>query len=198
MKLIFSGTHGTGKTTAFNSLKKYPEFRNHVFITEVVRNLAKYGLKINRVADINSQKIIFDTYHKILTENNDYVSDRGLIDVLAYSMFLANKNRANNNNKEFNELIQNQISILKNFILKTDELVMVYFPIQFPLHADGIRDTDPDFQKKIDNNIRHILFEKINPELISNQKILTIPQKTHNIPLSASERAAWILKNCYF
>lgn len=197
MKLIFSGTHGTGKTTTFNNLKKYSEFKNHVFITEVVRNLAKYGLKINRDADINSQKLIFNTYYKILTENTNYVSDRGLIDVLAYSLLIMEKNR-NNNNKEFNELIQNQISILKRFISKSNELVMVYFPIQFPLHADGIRDTDPDFQKKIDNNIRHIIFNKINPELTSKQKILTIPLKEHNIPLDASERAAWILKNCYF
>lgn len=196
MKLIFSGAHGTGKTTTFEELKKYPEFKNHTFITEVVRNLAKYGLKINKNADINSQKIIFDTYYKIFTENKNYISDRGLVDVLAYSIFLAKKNQINNG--EFNELVQNQISSLKKFILESNELVMVYFPIQFPLQADGIRDTDPEFQKNIDNNIRHILFEKINPGLTSKQKILTVPQKTHNIPLSASERSNWILKNCYF
>lgn len=195
MKLIFSGTHGTGKTTTFNELRKYPDFKDHIFITEVVRNLAKYGLKINKNADINSQKIIFDTYYKIFTENNTYVSDRGLIDVLAYSIFLAKKNQ---NDKGFNELVQNQFNILKKFITETNELVMVYFPIQFPLQTDGIRDADPEFQKNIDKNIRHILFEIINPELMSNQKILTIPQKNHNSPLCASERANWILKNCYF
>ena len=61
-KLILTGAHGTGKSTILNHYKDL----GYNVITEVVRTLAKDGVKINEMGDEAGQKTIFKEYQKFM------------------------------------------------------------------------------------------------------------------------------------
>jgi predicted ATPase len=151
-RIVFTGSQGTGKTTLLNVFKE----RNYDVITEVVRNLAKNKkTKINKDGDEKGQKLIFKEYSKLLSQISwdGYISDRCLIDVLAYTMHLAK------NGKVGEELVEKQKNDLKKFIAKNPDIIYCYFPIEFPVEADGTRDTDEEYRKEIDDNIKSIINE---------------------------------------
>ena len=146
-RIIFTGAQGTGKTTILD------EFRNQGknVITEVVRNLAKEGVKINEMGDEKGQKKIFSTYEKLLSEQVEYISDRGLIDVLAYTMHLNKKGLVSD------KLVKSQFNALKKFVKNNQDIIYCYFPIEFDVVDDGVRSLDEDYRREIDNNIKEIL-----------------------------------------
>lgn len=152
-RIIFTGAQGTGKTTILNEFKN----REMNVITEVVRNLAKEGVKINEMGDEKGQKKIFSTYEKLLSERVDYISDRGLIDVLAYSMHLNKKGLVSD------KLVETQFKALKKFVKNNSDVIYCYFPIEFDVVDDGVRSIDEEFRKEIDNNIKEILISLGQP-----------------------------------
>lgn len=152
-RIIFTGAQGTGKTTILD------EFRNQGknVITEVVRNLAKEGVKINEMGDEKGQKKIFSTYEKLLSEQVEYISDRGLIDVLAYTMHLNKKGLVSD------KLVKSQFNALKKFVKNNQDIIYCYFPIEFDVVDDGVRSLDEDYRREIDNNIKEILISLGTP-----------------------------------
>lgn len=147
-RIIFSGAQGTGKTTVLNYFK---EKGNNV-ITEVVRQLKESGVKINKDGDEKGQTKIFKTYKSLLGEISvtGYISDRGLFDVVAYTKYLADHGQVSQ------EFLQKQIKDLKKFVSSNPDIVYCYFPIEFPVEDDGVRDTDEEFRKEIDENIQYL------------------------------------------
>ena len=181
MKVIFTGSQGTGKT----SVLKYFEEDGENVITEVVRRLnSEQGLPINENGTHKSQEIIFNEYKKLLSTNDSYVSDRGLVDVIAYTMWISNHDP---DNIKLSLLLATQMYELVEFNRKYSDVIWVYFPIQFPVMDDGVRSVDEKFRKKIDENIRALLkFTKI--------KYIEVPYKNRDeqIPLSDIERYYYI------
>ena len=148
-RIVLTGAHGTGKTTVLNMFKEggYP------VITEVVRKLAREkGIKINEMGDDEAQKMIFNTYLKEF-EADEFVSDRGLTDVMAYTLYLVNKGKCQTG------LLESQLNELKNFKVRNSDIAYFYFPIEFELEDDGVRSIDPEFQRDIDKNLKTILKE---------------------------------------
>ena len=96
MYIHFIGAQGTGKTTLLNQLAeesiKVDSGINFKIITNVVRNLVETeGVKINKKGSSKSQNIIFEKYFDKFTSLDgyiDWVSDRSLIDVVAYTKYL--------------------------------------------------------------------------------------------------------------
>lgn len=146
MKLIFTGTQGSGKTTILN-LFRDSEWN---IITEVVRKLSKEGIKINEMGDEESQSKIFETYKELLAGDN-YISDRGLTDVAAYTWYLVNEGKVHPS------ILWEQLADIEEFFNKHSDALVCYFPIEFPVVDDGVRSVDEEFRKKIDNNIKRIL-----------------------------------------
>lgn len=144
------GAQGTGKTTILNKLEKFEK------ITEVVRKLSKSGIKINEYGDDDGQRHIFNTYNEIfdrLDNRKNWVSDRGLFDVFAYTKYLYNHGNVSEDlyNEQYNRLI--------NWSLTNKDVVIAYFPIEFDVVNDGVRSLDENFRKEIDENIKWILNE---------------------------------------
>ena len=151
MKINLTGTQGTGKTTVLNELSRiYPQFN---IITEVVRNLSSTGVKINEEGDNKSQYAIFSAYQELFEQNKNYISDRGLVDVIAYDRYLYKHNKINQ------IVLLNHQQALRRFLKKNPDVIHVYFPIEFDLVDDGVRSTNKEFQKSIDNYIVDILNE---------------------------------------
>lgn len=148
-RICLVGSQGTGKSTVLNIFKE----RNYPVITEVVRNLVKtQGITINRDGDDAGQRLIFDTYEKLLGVDKPYVSDRGLFDVCAYTIDSCGQGKVSK------ELEEELIGRLREFIKANEDIVYVYFPIEFPVVADGVRSTDENYRKMIDSLIYELLF----------------------------------------
>ena len=148
-RIVFTGAQGTGKTTILNVYKD----RGNNVITEVVRKLAKKGVKINKDGDEKGQTKIFKEYEKVLSAITEtgYISDRGLIDVTAYTIYLAKHGKVS---KEFAE---KQIKKLQKFRMTHPDITYCYFPIEFDVVADEVRDTDEQFRADIDALIQYLL-----------------------------------------
>lgn len=153
MKLIFTGSQSTGKTTILNYFKD----KGYNCITEVVRNLNKdEGVAINEDGDLEGQKKIFATYLDIFNKTDEYISDRGLTDVLAYSIYLTNFKHLYDDFDKWNELCTEQgVELLK--FKRDNDVLYCYFPIEFDVVKDGVRSEDEGFRKQIDMYIKDIL-----------------------------------------
>lgn len=147
MKIIFTGAQGTGKTTVLNDFKD----KGYDVVTEVVRNLSKKGVKINKDGDEKGQTKIFNEYKKIFSEKQDFISDRGLIDVVAYTVYLARHGKVSE------EFANKQIKQLHKFIMNNMDFFYCYFPIEFDVVNDGVRDMDEEFRKEISEIILSLL-----------------------------------------
>lgn len=142
------GTQGTGKTTILNRMDGFEK------ITEVVRNLNKNGIKINELGDDESQLTIFNTYCDIfdkLDRSKKQVSDRGLFDVFAYTKYLYDHGNVSENvyNEQYNRILE--------WTKVHNDVVIIYFPIEFDVVDDGVRSLNEDFRREIDTNIKWIL-----------------------------------------
>lgn len=149
-RIVFTGAQGTGKTTVLNIFKD----KGKNVITEVVRNLSTESkVKINKDGDEEGQNIIFNEYKKLLSQftTDGYISDRCLIDVFAYTKHLFETNKVSE------EFVNKQLNEIKQFVKDNPDIIYCYFPIEFPVIADGVRDTDEEYRKIVDNNIKEII-----------------------------------------
>lgn len=151
MKLIFTGSQGTGKSTILCSTP----IENK--ITEVVRSLSKTGVKINRAGDAEGQNIIFGAYKVLLTQKGDWVSDRGLTDVLAYTIYLQAHSKDDDERSKLTNEMLNQLEELIRYNRRSPDVMYVYFPIEFDVVGDGVRDTDEKYRADIDALIVRLL-----------------------------------------
>jgi len=151
MKLAFIGTHGTGKTTLCHFLAGEMRKRglNVGLVAEIAR---KSPLPINRKTTRESQLWILTT--QIASEIEvgafyDYVvCDRSLLDNYAYQVVSSGKDA-------FMEDIVEAWLPTYDVLFKTPNI--------FPLVNDGVRDTNLEFQDRVDQMIDELLEERGTP-----------------------------------
>jgi hypothetical protein len=156
MRILLVGASSTGKSTILKMMgKKYKDLK---LITEVVRRLVKSeGLVINEGGRTATQKRVFDIYLKELEQDN-YVSDRCLVDVLGYSF--ANYALMDLNDPErpiFHEECQRQMAEVIDWFNDHDDVKLIYFPIEFDSVDDGVRSTDEGYRQSTDYFMKRIL-----------------------------------------
>lgn len=145
MRVIFCGTHGTGKTTV---LKMFKEQGWNV-ITEVCRKAAKeQGIALNELGGDETQMFLFQSYMDKFTTTCDYVSDRGLPDVLGYT-----KAGVQNGQVSIECQFSQEIA-LENFEKHNSDIYYIYFPIEFGVVDDGVRSTDEEYRSMVDKYIK--------------------------------------------
>jgi len=160
MKIILVGAHGTGKSTIANLIQ------------------AKYGWPIIESAsrDIKSLMdsgkihITDQDYHELITmfnlklwkdiqdgcQRQNYIFTRTLIDNISYSKDFSEDL---NNNPLYQELIAG--NRLKNSLI-------FHIPIEFELEDDGVRYTDKEYQKLIQERQEFILKKLVRDGVIKN------------------------------
>lgn len=158
MKIILTGTQGTGKTTMLRKLGDCG-FNTK---SELVRNLMKtQGLTINEDGTAHTQEVIFDAYLDQLNSEGDFVSDRGIVDVMGYTMW----NLANVCSQGIQSEWNRERRLFKEFNSSHNDVVYIYFPIEFPVVADGVRPTDENYRKEVDRYIKGILDDYVGEYL---------------------------------
>ncbi|MCK5168620.1 MAG: AAA family ATPase, partial [Bacteroidales bacterium] len=130
-------------------------------IPEIARLLINRGFKLNQ--DITEYGIVnYLTeylFHERTIESNIIISDRSLIDLLAYVK------------------TNNSIKIRKKYVELIEEIVFeeskrfntyLYIPIEFQLVLDNVRSTDIEYQKQVDNTfIQLFKYYNITPNTIT-------------------------------
>lgn len=144
MKIAFSGSHGTGKTTSVfmecYELKKL--YKNVDILTETAR---ESPLPINRDATSDSQLWIFcrqiEREISLGALNDAIVCDRTIVDICAYCFF-TDRN-----------LFKNLFYLSKSYINTYDWVYFKTVENNNYLIEDGIRDTDRKFQNDIETKM---------------------------------------------
>jgi len=160
MRVCMTGTHAVGKTTLLTILKeKYPNY--DIQLESLTRKAVNDPAKLNLTTPEESEKLISEAYMKYFldNQNKDFISSRHMIDVLAYSMYLAKKN--GNISEEVMLEIQEKVEKLKE--MKLFDLVL-YIPIEFDLpeveKGTKFREgqEDKQYREDVDGIIKFLLW----------------------------------------
>ena len=145
-RIILTGAQGVGKTTLMNELTK----DGTRAISHIRKTAAENGLDTS-IATEDGQKIYFKTLKKELSSKKNYVSDRGLTCVAAYTF---DKAIAGDISKK---VADKQYGDIVKFHTDNPDVLLVYIPVEFDPVDDGVRATDVLFQAKIDFFIKNML-----------------------------------------
>ena len=150
MKIAFTGTHGTGKTTAVYELalqlkKEYPD-KSVGIVLETAR---RCPLPINKNATRKSQLWIFTNQVQLEIEHQiDYdivICDRSIFDVIAYTRL-----------GDYNELADSLEKVAYQYMDSYDEIIFKKTENNQFCFADGVRDMDNDFRMKVEETLIEI------------------------------------------
>lgn len=147
MKIAFSGSHGTGKTT--NIFKKCYELKKQYRNVDIsIETARECPLSINRESSVEAQLWILtkqiESEIRLCTINDAIVCDRTVADVCAYSYFVDRN------------LYELSLNICQFYINTYDWVYFKLIKNNPYLINDAIRDTDKEFQKNIENKILEI------------------------------------------
>lgn len=161
IKIVLVGAQGTGKTSVMNQL---PDEYKSIGIREVIRNMTKEDptVHINTNGNEWSQNRFFFEYLYLFAKYPEYISDRGLLDVCAYTKWLAEMGNVPQ------VCYEKQMLILKDWLANHRDVIHVYFPICFPVVDDGYRDANEENRKNVDRCVREVIDE------LSQDGLLTI------------------------
>lgn len=146
-RIILTGAHGTGKTTLMNELAK-----DGTRTLSIARDAATAG-NYPPTDDAREayQKDLFAAGFKALSSKKNYISDRGLTCIAAYTFFNALAGKITKKTAD------NQYLKLQKFHNDNPDILVVYVPIEFELTDDGLRSVDTEEQAAIDFMIKNIL-----------------------------------------
>jgi len=143
MNIALCGTHSTGKTTLAKLLIKRKRFFDYTLLINTTRSMQKKGFKINKNQDKNSQSFLLINKFNELISNRKYISDRSLVDGLAYAII----------NKTYTK---NELLIIENLVNISTSIVdyIFYIPINTKLEKDGVRINSEKYRRKVDKQIK--------------------------------------------
>ena len=145
MKVGITGSHGTRKTTLTKHLAGRQRYK---LLPEAPRQALQLGFPINENTPIETELWIFGKQLEMeLVARDNYIADKCFIDLLAYAIFIFKGNTG---------FIKVLTEISKKASKNYD--YVIYLPSgEFPIEDDGVRSTDPKFQKDIDSIIIRLL-----------------------------------------
>lgn len=162
MKIAFTGSHGTGKTTLLNDAKPILAPRGMSYVTEVARRIIQRGYPLNMDANVDSYTHYINDQlnaEKVMSISSIFISDRTLLDPLAYALV----------NRELPRpyIPDYFIEMMENVWLLEKERfdIYVYFPIEFPMQIDNIRPEDEDYRRAVGEKMLELLMKHNVPHI---------------------------------
>jgi predicted ATPase len=148
MRFALTGSHGVGKTTLLQSLQDYLDYKDIkcLFNVSSARKIKKTGMSINEEGNnYDVVQMIVESSHVAVFCEDNWFADRSVIDGYAYTEYLYNQNKVSHN-------VFDAILTQVNTFLPLYQEVF-YIPIEFDIENDGVRQTDKEFQKAVDEII---------------------------------------------
>ena len=145
-RIILTGAQGTGKTTLMNTLAT----DGTRTISHIRKHAAEQNIDITTASEAG-QKEFFKSLKKELSSKRNYISDRGLTCVAAYTFEKAITGDISK------KVADKQYMDIVKFHTENPDILIVYLPIEFEVEDDGVRSVDKAFQMKIDFLIKNLL-----------------------------------------
>jgi nicotinamide riboside kinase len=155
MRIGFCGTMSVGKTTLVKALAALPQFSDYFIATERSKYLRDLGIPLNTDSTINGQIIFLAERASELLHAN-LITDRTPIDVMAFTE-LATSIRGVHKYK-FGELA---LTLLGQY-----DYIFYVSPEGVEVEDNGVRTTDKDYRKAIDEKIKSNLWIYNTPHTI--------------------------------
>ena len=135
-----------GKTTLVNALTKIPEFKDYKFRTERSKYLMEMGIPLNTDSTVKGQAVFLAERASELMQDN-IITDRTIIDVMAFakcseSMYYFEAD-------DFCKFASN--------MLNEYDYVFYVSPEGVEIENNGVRETNADYRKLIDQNIQLLI-----------------------------------------
>lgn len=143
MKIGLTGASGTGKTTLAKALADKYDLK---IITNVARSSPGADLGMLTTNSQKSNQFIIMHTLQFWSEQDNIVSDRTVLDAYLYTRNLSNLER------------KYAIELVKHNLRQYD--LIIYCPwFNWSVEDEGVRNLDPDYQRKFDNDIEDKLLE---------------------------------------
>ena len=155
MRVVFTGSHSTGKTSLIKLLASLLDTKfavDYCLVNEVARTILRRGYKLHKESTISTYLALINEHveQEIASINRTCLIDRFLVDYYAYAV--VNDNCPN----ELLQLFRNSHTLVSRTIGYD---YVFYCPIEFDLVLDGERWNNVDYQKEVDVVIKKTLDE---------------------------------------
>lgn len=183
MKIGFTGSQGTGKTTLAQTMVAEPNFRDYIFVPSAARDSMKAGFKINKEAGRVDQVVTtmarVAKEHEALKQEN-VIADRMLIDSHAYSTYQKECVWIAQPSDEYLLEVSRSLALIS-----ADRYDRIFFfpPYWAPVN-DNVRALDAAYQLSVSDIIEEFL-------MTNDVKFDVVPQ------CSVQDRLEWITKEIY-
>jgi len=148
MKIGFCGTMSVGKTTLTKELVKLPQFKNYHYATERSKYLNSLGIPLNHQTTIEGQTIFLAERVTELMQPN-IITDRTIIDVMAFTKC----------SKHVSYIDADEFENYAKRFLRSYNHIFYIPPTDIPMEDNGIRETDLEYRKEIDETIYKLLLK---------------------------------------
>ncbi|MGI0059719.1 MAG: ATP/GTP-binding protein [Nitrosotalea sp.] len=141
MKVAFSGTQSSGKTTLVNILHQDSQFKDFKLFSEITRKIHARGFKINQDGDNRTQVEIMKEHQRRIKTIGNAIYDRSSLDGLVYTDYLYRQGKVTLSTLKF------AFDIFSETI---EEYTYIFYTgAEIPLKKDGVRSPDMAFRKDI-------------------------------------------------
>lgn len=170
MKIGLAGTMSVGKTTLVKELAELPQFKDYFIATERSKYLRDLGIPLNTDSTLNGQFVFLaERASELLHEN--VLTDRTIWDVCAFTLGA----------KSINDFDKRTFVEASMMLRNQYDLVIYVDPRGVSVENNGVRETDPQYRRKIDEVIKLTLDEYPPTKLIkvegtNSERIATILQ----------------------
>lgn len=165
MRVSFTGTGGTGKSTLVSRLSTHLFFENYVLVDSVSRELFAKGIPINEVGDNFdvTQLLVMNKHLEVLLTNENLLCSRCLLDGFCYTEYLRSQGKVN-------DAIYNYAHFILEKYLPTYDFIFFIRP-EFPLINDGIRSSSEVWRSAIaerfDTNLKKLATDNLVKNIIT-------------------------------
>lgn len=146
MKIGLCGTMSVGKTTLVKALKELDVFKDYVGCVERSKYLSELGIPLNTDSSTKGQ-LVFIAERASELFNDNLITDRTVYDVCAFTKEAKSIPTANKHT-----LIDAAMMLRKEY-----DIVFYVSPEGVDIENNGIRETDPYYRNRIDENINWLL-----------------------------------------